>query len=279
MKNIFVKPNTMKSTSNVEARKGGMKFNIAKSVFIDNIRNRIVIVYFILLVLMTWTAVLVEDSQSKAALTILNLLLLVVPLMSLLYTTIYLYNSREYIVLLLTQPLRRSQIWNSLYAGVVGSLLLAFLLGAALPIFLYTDFSAALPIVLMGLVMTAIFASLAFLIVAYVEDKTRGIGMAILIWIVLTLIFDAVCLYVMFLLSSWPIEKPMMWVLMCNPQDLVRFIVILNMDASAMMGYSGAAFKEFLGEGLGMSVAALLLLAWIVVPYVLSLRKFKKKDL
>ena len=74
---------------------------IAWSIFVDNICSRILIAYLLLLALMTWTAVLMEDSASKASLTILNLVLLVVPLMTLLYTTIYLYNSREYIVLLL----------------------------------------------------------------------------------------------------------------------------------------------------------------------------------
>ena len=46
-----------------------------------------------------------------------------------------------------------------------------------------------------------------------------------------------------------------------------------------MMGYSGAAFRQFLGQTLGMAVAVALLVLWVAVPYLLSLRKFRKKDL
>ena len=66
---------------------------------------------------------------------------------------------------------------------------------------------------------------------------------------------------------------------MLNPLDLTRFQVIQQMDVAAMMGYGGAAFKEFLGATGGIIVSAILLLLWIIVPYSISLRIFKKKDL
>ena len=53
----------------------------------------------------------------------------------------------------------------------------------------------------------------------------------------------------------------------------------MQLDAYAMMGYSGAAFKEFLGATAGIVVSAVLLLLWVVVPYALSLHVFRKKDL
>lgn len=252
---------------------------IAWSIFVDNVSSRILIAYLLLLTLMLWTAVIMEDSASKASVTILNLVLLVVPLMSLLYTTIYLYNSREYIVLLLAQPLRRGQLWSSLYVGIVGSLSAMFLLGATVPLFLYTDMSAAIAIILIGIASTMIFSSVGMLVVAYVDDKAKGIGLTILVWILLTMIYDALCLYALFMFGQWPIEKPIMWLLMLNPQDLARFLVILRTDASAMMGYSGAAFRQFLGQTLGMAVAVALLVLWVAVPYLLSLQKFRKKDL
>lgn len=110
------------------------------------------------------------------------------------------------------------------------------------------------------------------------NEKTRGIGAALLIWLLLTMIYDSVLLYLVFLLGDYPIETPLMALLMLNPLDLVRFQIILQMDASAMMGYSGAVFKEFLGAAGGMVVSSLLLALWIVLPYVLSLRIFRVKD-
>jgi Cu-processing system permease protein len=131
----------------------------------------------------------------------------------------------------------------------------------------------------MGMVITLIFNALAFLTTILSTDKTRGIGAAILLWLFFTMIYDALLLYIIMIFSDYPIERPITTLLMLNPLDMVRFQVILKMDVLAMMGYSGAAFKEFLGETLGTIISTLLLLLWIVVPYLLSLIIFKRKDL
>ena len=252
---------------------------IVKIIFSDNIRSKIVIAYFAMLALLSWTTLLLEDSQAKGTLTMLNLLLFVVPLVSLLYTTVYLSGAGEFVVLLLSQPLRRSQIWHALFGGVAGSLAIAFVLGAGVPAALFLPPATALLVVAAGVAITLIFTALAFLASALTADKTRGIGVALLLWLFLTMIYDAVLLYVIMAFPDYPIEKPVTFLLMLNPLDMVRFQVILQMDMSAMMGYSVAAFKAFLGATLGSVVSVLLMLLWVVVPYLLSLRVFKRKDL
>ena len=252
---------------------------ITKIIFMDNGKSRVVVFYFVLLALLSWTSLLLQDNESKGALTILNIILFVTPLMSLLYTVTYLYDAHDFLVLLLSQPVERRRIWQSLYTGVSSSLLIAFLLGAGIPMLLYTDWGTGLVLLLMGCVTTQIFVSLAFLTTMLASDKTRGTGISILIWLLFTMIYDAVLLYALFLLSDWPVETPLLALLMLNPLDLTRFQVILKMDVSAMMGYGGAAFKEFLGAAGGIVVSSLLLLLWIIVPYFLSLRIFRKKDL
>ena len=250
---------------------------ISKIIFLDNAKSKIIIFYFCLLALLTWTSLLLQDNETKGALTMLNIVLFIVPLVSLLYTTVYLYDSRNFIVLLLSQPVRRRRVWQS-FLGVGGSLLLAYLLGAGIPVVLFSAPLTAL-LLLSGCVVTLVFVSLAFYIAMLTNEKTRGIGAALLIWLLLTMIYDSVLLYLVFLLGDYPIETPLMALLMLNPLDLVRFQIILQMDASAMMGYSGAVFKEFLGAAGGMVVLSLLLALWIVLPYVLSLRIFRVKDL
>ena len=155
---------------------------ITKIIFLDNIKSRVVIVYFVLLALLSWTSLLLQDNESKGALTVLNIILFVTPLMSLLYTVTYLYDSHDFQVLLLSQPIKRKQIWQSLYMGVSSSLLIAFLLGAGIPMLMYTDLTTGLILVLMGCVNTLIFVSLAFLTTMLTSDKTRGTGVSILVF-------------------------------------------------------------------------------------------------
>jgi Cu-processing system permease protein len=71
----------------------------------------------------------------------------------------------------------------------------------------------------------------------------------------------------------------MIGVSMLSPVDLARILILLQMDVSAMLGYTGAVFKEFFGSGIGVVLASVFLVLWIAVPFSLSLRKFSRKDL
>ncbi|WP_246229477.1 hypothetical protein [Mucilaginibacter humi] len=64
-----------------------------------------------------------------------------------------------------------------------------------------------------------------------------------------------------------------------NPIDLARILILLQLDISALMGYTGALYQQFFGSGEGIAFSLLLQLVWIVVPLFFALKIFKKKDL
>ena len=66
---------------------------ITKYVLADILRNKTLIVYTILLFLLSFSVFSLEDNPTKGVLSILNLLLIIVPLISSIFTTIYIYNS------------------------------------------------------------------------------------------------------------------------------------------------------------------------------------------
>ena len=51
------------------------------------------------------------------------------------------------------------------------------------------------------------------------------------------------------------------------------------MDVSALMGFTGAIFKNFFGTQPGLIISFLILVTWVVIPTWLSLRRFNHKDL
>ena len=71
-----------------------------------------------------------EDDSHKGVLTRRKSVRQTTPLVSIIFTTIYLYNSSEFIELLLSQPIRRARIWTGLFFGLFFSLALAFIVGA-----------------------------------------------------------------------------------------------------------------------------------------------------
>jgi len=252
---------------------------IDKYILFDILRNRIVMAYTVLLAVMAWSVFTLEADSNKGVLTLLNIVLLTTPLVSIIFTTIYLYNSAEFIELLLSQPAGRKKIWNGLFFGLFLSLAISFLIGAGIPIFLFAPPKIALILIVMGCLITAVFVALGFLCAILARDKARGIGISILIWLFFSLLFDGLVLFLMFQFSDYPIEKAMIGVSAMNPIDLARIFIILQLDVSAMLGYTGAIFKEFFGSQIGTWMGFLILCLWVMVPYWISLRRFVRKDL
>lgn len=253
--------------------------SILKYVILDIIKNKIILVYGLILTLFSWSAFSLEDNASKGLLTLLNVILLTVPLVSILFSTIYIYNSSEFVELLVSHPIRRSKIWLSLFAGLSISLVLAFVLGAGIPLLLFAEPQKAGMMIAVGILITIIFVAIAFLSSILSRDKAKGIGVSILIWLYFALLFDGLVLFLMFQFADYPIEKMMVGITALSPIDLSRILILLQLDVSAMMGYTGAIFKDFFGTNIGLFLSFLLLVLWVVVPFSISLKKFKNKDL
>lgn len=252
---------------------------ITRIVITDILRNRIVVIYTILLGLLSWSVFALEDSPSKGLLTLLNIILLTVPLVSIIFSTIYIYNSQEFVELLLSQPVERKKIWRSLFYGLSLSLSLSFFIGAGIPILLFSSFDIALTMVLMGAATSIIFVSLAMLSSIFTRDKARGIGIAIMFWLFFSLLYDGLVMFISFQMADYPIEKPLVAIVALNPVDLARILILLRLDVSAMMGQTGAIFKNFFGTNAGIILTAFILCLWAWLPFRLSLNKFKKRDL
>lgn len=252
---------------------------ILKYVAIDILKNRIVIAYAVMLALFSWSAFSLEDNSSKGILTVLNIILLTVPLVSVLFATIYVYNSNEFIELLVSHPVKRSMIWIALFTGLSLSMVLAYILGAGIPILVFADPGTAFMMVTAGSFLSVIFVSIAFLSSILTRDKAKGIGISIMLWLYFALLFDGLVLFLFFQFSEYPIEKAVVALSALSPVDLSRILILLQLDVSAMMSYTGAVFKNFFGTSWGLVLSYLLLACWILIPFAISLRKFKKKDL
>ena len=71
----------------------------------------------------------------------------------------------------------------------------------------------------------------------------------------------------------------MVFISFLNPIDLSRIQILLQMDISALMGYTGAVFREFFETSTGIIISFIGLSVWAIVPLAFSLKRFKKTDL
>lgn len=252
---------------------------IIKYVISDILRSRTIIAYTILLLALSFSILAMENNAEKGIVSLLNVVLFVVPLVSIIFATVYLYNSAEFIELLVSQPLKRTKIWSSIFLGLSGAVTLAFLIGVGIPIILFAWIPSGILLLICGAALSPIFVSIALWTSVQIRDKAKGIGAAILLWLYFALLFDALVLFIMFQFAEYPIENGMVALTMLNPVDITRIIILLQVDLSAMMGYTGAIFHNFFGTGGGMLLTSLILILWIAIPLFFSVIKFKKKDL
>jgi Cu-processing system permease protein len=94
----------------------------------------------------------------------------------------------------------------------------------------------------------------------------------------MTLAWDGLILWVTIAFANRPLEQPLLVMTFLNPVDLARVLLILQLDVSAMMGYTGAVFARVLGSWTGTAAAVAGLALWALVPGLFALRAFKKKD-
>lgn len=252
---------------------------IIKYVITNILRNKIVLMYTFLTLIISLCIFNLESNTAKGLLSLLNIILIIVPLICIIFSTIYVYNSAEFIELLVSQPLQRKTIWLSLFVGLAISLSIAYLIGIGLPILIYQPNPTGCMMLLMGLLLTIIFVGIAMLAAVTTRDKAKGIGVAILLWLYFSLIFDAFVLFILFQFQDYPLEKPMIIFSFLNPIDLGRIQILLKMDIAALMGYTGAVFKDFFGTASGITVTTIVLCLWILIPVWISARKFGKMDL
>lgn len=252
---------------------------IGKYVVYDILRNRFVLLYAVFLLLVTLSMFSLDSDPGKATLSLLNIILLVVPLVSIIFTTIHFFNSYEFIELLLAQPVDRKTIYFAEYLSISWALSAAYGIGVALPLLIFNAGESSAYLTLTGLLLTFVFVALAFAASVSTRDKAKGIGVALLFWFYFTLIYDGLILYIIYSFSDYPLEKITLTLVSLNPIDLARIIILLKLDLSALMGYTGAFYKNFFGSSVGIVYSVLFLIGWALLPLLLAMRRFVRKDI
>lgn len=239
--------------------------------------------YALLLLATTELLLKFGGSGERALLSLLNVVLLLLPLMSVTFGTLYVYNARDFIEMLLAQPVGRGALYTGLFGGIVLPLSGAFLFGVGLPLLIQgggePGFAGhAFMLVLVGLMLTLVFTAFALCVAVRIEDRARGLGAALAVWLLTTLVYDGLLLLVTTLGSDYPLEGPLLVLVFLNPVDLARVLLLLTFDISALMGYTGAVYERFFHGALGLVLALGMLLVCAGAPFLLGRRWFRRKD-
>lgn len=255
------------------------------------IRNRWVLAMTLLLAALALSLVLLGSAPTGAvgasplAVVIVNLASLtifLVPLVALLlsFDAIVGEAERGTLLLLMAYPIARWQVVAGKFAGHVAILAMATVIGyGAAGVVLWLDAGAeagAWPAfaVLIGtsILLGAVFAALGCLASVLVRERATAAGLAVGIWLVLVLIYDAALLGVLVADKGTHVTAGLLDVLLLfNPADVYRLINLAGHEAVARiagMTLSGHSPLVLYGA----------LAAWVVAPLALAVMFFQRRQ-
>ncbi len=256
---------------------------VLKYSFSDLVRSRWSYIYFGFYLILGFVLLFLNSDVSKAVITLMNIIVVLTPMIGTIFGVMYFYNSREFTELLLAQPVKRSTIFMGQYLGISLSLSLSLIIGLGLPFLVYgliqsTQVVNFLMLLLSGSFLTFIFVGLSIGIALYNSNKIKGFGYAILMWLFFAVIYDGIFLILLVVFSDYPLDNFALSASFLNPIDLSRIMILLKLDISALLGYTGALFQKVFGTKIGVLLSILLLSIWVIGPVSLMIWKGNKKD-
>lgn len=260
-------------------------FTIFLFELFENIRNKWLILYAAsFLVFSLCFYYLGTSDPLRVSASMMNLVLLIVPLFSLIFGGISFSESMSFHEILSTFPISRRDIFLGKWFGLVFGLSASFLTGMSIgslfwSLFTGEDSSTYIVLLLTGVILTAVFVSISFCVVNFVKKKETTFGIMLILWFFLFVLYDLLVMWIVALFQDYPLSGLVFTLINLNPIDLARVILLLKINLASMMGYSAALFKKFLGGNLGLLIGFCALGFWIIIPLFIGIRVFKNKDL
>jgi Cu-processing system permease protein len=228
----------------------------------------------------------VQDFARTAA-SLVQLVLLLVPLTALLIGVLSLAPERGAAELLFSQPLARGTILLGKLLGLFEALVAAQALGfgaAGAVIFLQSGdegLGGFLLLFASSAVLTAVFLGLAALLgaTAIGRRRTRALALALVVWFLAVVLFDVAALGLASLLPSGPASRVLIGAVLVNPVDAVRTAALLGIEGAAAFGAASLAFLRFTKGPWGAAfLLGLSLLLWMTVPAAVAVVRLRKTD-
>jgi Cu-processing system permease protein len=228
----------------------------------------------------------VQDFARTAA-SLLQLVLLLVPLTALLIGVLSLAPDRGAAELLFSQPVARRTILLGKLLGLFEALVAAQAVGfgaAGVVVFSQSGDEGLRAFLILGaasVTLTAVFLSLSAWLAATAigRRRTRALALALVVWFVTVVLFDVAALGLASLLPSGLASRVLIVAVLVDPVDGVRTAALLGIEGAAAFGAASLAFLRFTKGPWGAStLLGLSVLLWIAGPTLAAITRLRKTD-
>ena len=221
---------------------------------------------------------------ARTTLSLMNLVLLVVPLCALLLGVTSIAGGGETLPLLLAQPVSRGEVLAGKYLGLCAALAVAQALGFGAGGFVVAlnagpeQLAGFAALTALSIVLGWLHLAAALCIGALWPDRLKAISIALLTWLVLVVAYDLLVLGATTVLNGLPLQSVLFPALILNPVDLARVLITIAVGSGALFGPTSAVLVKMFGPGRGVLIGVVALGIETLVPLVIALRVFRRRD-
>ncbi len=219
----------------------------------------------------------------RTAASLLNLVLLIVPLMGLLLGAISVVAEREQgtLMTLLAQPVTVNEVLLGKYLGSACALTAAVLLGFGASGFVIARYAGSqqigdyMTLVFFTILLGLAFLSLGFCISIFTRRHTMALGLALFTWFAFIFLSDLGLMGTAIVLKLSP--SAIFWLVAINPAQSFKLAVVGELQKSfETFGAVGMQAADLFGEWFSVLLLGVMF-AWILIPLISALSFFKTR--
>jgi Cu-processing system permease protein len=268
---------------------------IAKQELLINRRNKWITIFAIAFALLTFFISyfgMVTSGYSgfqdfaRTSTSLIKLSGFLIPLFSLLIGVFSFISQPEYLELLISQPLTRSQVVFGKFIGLSLTLISATIIGFTIPgiiisVSIGTEGAVGYILTVLFLILQGlIFLGCALLIAQITKRQQLAIGIAVGVWIFFEVIYGLIILGTTIYFEAGVLKYLLIFSLIGNPIDVTRVLSLIAVGGLEFFGPAGATLYKIAGSQLlAMLYGLIALIMWICLPLLISLKLFSRQDL
>ncbi len=267
---------------------------IAEKEMLDAVRNRwfhvFVVFFFLLSASITYFGLAGSggiglESFNRATASLLNLILFVIPLFTLILGGSSITGEREQgtWMLLMSKPITAAELVLGKYLGLASSMVLAIMIGFGL-IGILTAFrfspseaKAYFMFVLLSILLTLSFLSLAILISAAAKRRVTAVVGGIIVWFVAVMLYDIAVMGGAKLFAGKMVDYFLLVSLLANPVDSIRILGIVHLGGETVFGPSLVSLTRLLSDVSSNILLLSGITIWMVVPLFLAISVIQRR--
>lgn len=276
-----------------------MKINIhtikvlVEKELLDSIRNRWFYTFLVIFMLLSFSIIYMGiikstglgfESFNKTTASLLNLILFLIPMITLLLGGTAISGEREHgtMNLMLSKPISSVEFIVGKYLGIASALVLSIVTGFGIMGMIVAfkvsvvDARAYLIFVILAVLLALSFLSISMLISVLVKKRITAIIVSTIVWFFFILVYDLVVMAVANVFTGTSMAIFLLISILLNPADSVRILAIVNLGGETIFGPSLIELTRIITNVSSEIILISGIVAWIMIPLVLSVFFFKR---